>query len=303
MQQCESTLFQLTDWAPPWLASSLGPMFGRSGSPRNAVIAARVVGVRRFLAQDSWGPLGAASGTQQRVRRLREWADSRTADPVARVRRVAEGVREVLEQPRPTQLSGLLCYVGLWRAYHERDFQRWTRRQSSRRWLPTDGSEWSWVASCTTATASVHLLRLLGGGMRGPAGAGSRPFGRLMATGATLAESLLLPSAGGRSPLNTRHWAGVAGVSQGRTTLRSGGATAPASTMTGQLHRPFQGTCATSPTTLLRMAAVLFAGMAKRVRSISSPGAQRSFWRGAPLGVRAGPLTQGAPFAALAPRP
>ena len=58
----------------------------------------------------------------------------------------------------------------MWHLLHRRALSRWCLHKSTgRRWLPTDGSEWPLLSALGDPTAGFHVLRLLGGGLRGAA--------------------------------------------------------------------------------------------------------------------------------------
>ena len=67
-------------------------------------------------------------------------------------------------------LSSKQLYLLLWEQLHLRTVLQWCRHHSGgRRWLPTDGGEWGLLASIRDPTAAFHILRLMGGGLRGAA--------------------------------------------------------------------------------------------------------------------------------------
>ena len=67
-------------------------------------------------------------------------------------------------------LSAKHLYLLLWEQLHLRTVQRWCRHHSAcRRWLPTGGGEWGLLASIRDPTTAFHILRLMGGGLRGAA--------------------------------------------------------------------------------------------------------------------------------------
>ena len=67
-------------------------------------------------------------------------------------------------------LSPKAIYLALWAQLYRRPVLQWCRHHSGRRrWLPTGGEEWGKLASARDPTAAFHILRLLGGGLRGAA--------------------------------------------------------------------------------------------------------------------------------------
>lgn len=57
----------------------------------------------------------------------------------------------------------------IWHSEYGRHWLAWTAKQSLRRWLQTDGQEWIVLQASESYTAAIHVLKLLGGGMRTPA--------------------------------------------------------------------------------------------------------------------------------------
>ena len=104
------------------------------------------------------------------VRRLETWCAGAGRQRNHKASAAARRLGLALAVPGPELSGSADCYLALWHSTFEADFTRWTATHSQRRWMPTEGQEWSWISKSGSITAAMHLLRLFGGGLRGPAG-------------------------------------------------------------------------------------------------------------------------------------
>ena len=170
----------LPAWAPVWLPGALHAMFGVAGCPRVPGVAADAAAAMAWCKDGGWGPPTLTRAAGAIWARLRHWAEISTGPAPGHGQAAMTAAAERIAA-LPVALGGRVArahlrraggafYRATWWAWHGAAGRAWFRRRSAlRRWLPTDGDEWQLLAACRRFTQAWHVVKLLAGGLRGPA--------------------------------------------------------------------------------------------------------------------------------------